>query len=52
LIAGGPAALVRHYRLSHEAVYADACHLCCHACELLRPQFPQFLGPDQMYGVA
>lgn len=50
LIAGGPAALINDYGLAHEAVYADACHLCNHACGLLRSQFPQLLGPDQVYG--
>ncbi len=52
LVTGGPAALIKHYKLPHETVYADACHLCNHACRLLRPKFPHFLGPDQMYGVA
>ena len=50
LLAGGPAALVREYALEHEAAYGDACHLCYHAREQLRPRFPQFLGPGQMYG--
>ncbi|HOR01025.1 MAG TPA: hypothetical protein PLJ35_19590 [Anaerolineae bacterium] len=50
LLAGGPAALLREYGLAHEAAYGDACHLCYHAREQLRPRFPEFLGPGQMYG--
>lgn len=52
LLAEGPAGLVRRYALPHEARYADACHLCYRARELLRDRFPAVLGPDQMYGVA
>ena len=51
LLDGGPAELVRHYELSHEEAYADACHLCYEARRALRPRFPEILGPDQMYGV-
>jgi hypothetical protein len=51
LLAGGPAALVREYNLPHSARYADACHLCYEARTTLRERFPQYLNPDQMYGV-
>jgi organic radical activating enzyme len=51
LLKGGPAELVRHYELTHEEYYADACHLCYEARKALRARFPQILGPDQMYGV-
>jgi hypothetical protein len=51
LLDGGPAELVRHYELRHEAGYADACHLCYEARARLRKRFPQTLGPNQMYGV-
>jgi hypothetical protein len=50
LLAGGPAALVRRYDLPHDPAYADACHLCYNARLALRPSFPAFLAPDQMYG--
>jgi hypothetical protein len=50
LLAGGPAALVEQYGLSHEEAYVDACHLCYTAREALRERFPQVLGPGQMYG--
>ncbi len=51
LLEGGPARLVRTYELSHDALYADACHLCYEARRKLRPRFPAILQPDQMYGV-
>ncbi len=51
LLAGGPAELVRRYGLPHAEAYADACHLCDEARRALRPQFPDILTPDQMYGV-
>ncbi len=51
LMEGGPAALVRKFGLSHENEYADACHLCYMARLALREQFPEWLAPDQMYGV-
>lgn len=51
LLEGGPAALVSEYNLSHEASYADACHLCYEARRRLRQSFPEHLSPDQMYGV-
>ncbi len=51
LLAGGPAALVTEYNLRHGSSYADACHLCYEARTTLRERFPQYLNPDQMYGV-
>jgi hypothetical protein len=51
LLAGGPVALVTEYNVPHETSYADACHLCYAARTALRPHFPQYLNPDQMYGV-
>ena len=51
LLVGGPAALVTEYNLPHASHYADACHLCYRARANLRMRFPEFLKPDQMYGV-
>jgi MoaA/NifB/PqqE/SkfB family radical SAM enzyme len=51
LLKGGPAELVRRYKLPHEDGYADACHLCYEARRALRERFPDILTPDQMYGV-
>ena len=51
LLSGGPAALVSEYNLPHASGYADACQLCYEARRSLRAHFPEFLQPDQMYGV-
>lgn len=51
LLAGGPAALASEYNLSRASSYADACHLCYEARTTLKERFPQYLNPDQMYGV-
>lgn len=51
LLEGGPAALMTEYNLPHASRYADACHLCYEARTSLRERFPQYLNPDQMYGV-
>lgn len=48
---GGPTALVKKYDLPHGLCYADACHLCYETRLTLRTRFPQYLTPDQMYGV-
>jgi MoaA/NifB/PqqE/SkfB family radical SAM enzyme len=50
IIDGGPAELVRHYKLSRDNAYADACHLCYDARNRLRPQYPDILTPDHVYG--
>ena len=50
LLEGGPAQLVRHHRLPHAKGYADACHICYGARRRLREQFPELLGPSQVYG--
>ena len=51
LLAAGPAGLVTEYNLPRGTSYADACHLCYEARRALRTRFPQYLRPDQMYGV-
>lgn len=51
LLSGGPAELVRRYKLPHTDDYADACHLCYEARCTLRERFPEILNPDQMYGI-
>lgn len=50
LMEGGPAALVERYDLPHEEAYADACHLCYLARDVLRTRFPEFLAPATAYG--
>ena len=47
---GGPVELVEACGLSKSGKYADACHMCYEARLKLRERFPDFLGPDQMYG--
>jgi hypothetical protein len=51
LLAGGPSELVDFYQLPHAQAYADACHLCYTARSALRSRFPEYLLPDQMYGI-
>jgi len=50
LVRGGPVALVEKFSLSHDEVYADACHFCSAARLMLRNKYPDILVPDQMYG--
>ena len=52
LLDGGPAEVVRRYKLAHEDGYADHCHLCYTSRCSLRSRFPDVLAPDQMYGSA
>jgi MoaA/NifB/PqqE/SkfB family radical SAM enzyme len=52
LLEGGPAALVRRFEASHDASYADSCHLCYETRRALRGRFPEILTPDQVYGEA
>jgi hypothetical protein len=51
LLKGGPYNLINQYHIPATENYADACHLCYEARKYLRNQFPDTLGPDQMYGV-
>ncbi len=50
LLEGGPARLVERYGLSWDEAFADACHLCYRARDALRPRFPEYLTPAQVYG--
>ena len=51
LIAGGPLKLAETYHLVMSDTYVDACQFCYEARKMLRQQYPEMLGPDQMYGV-
>jgi hypothetical protein len=51
ILEGGPHRLVEMYDLPHEQGYADACHLCYQSRLELRSQFPEFLRPNQVYGI-
>jgi MoaA/NifB/PqqE/SkfB family radical SAM enzyme len=48
----GPAGLARRYGLPDGEDYIDACHLCYLVRDVLRPRYPEFLAPDQVYGAA
>lgn len=50
LLDGGPAELTRRYGLPHDDGYADACHLCYMARNMLRERFPEYLAPANVYG--
>jgi hypothetical protein len=50
LAVGGPAELVRRYRLEPELAYVDACHLCYSSRDVLRARFPPQLRPSQVCG--
>lgn len=50
LASGGPAELVRRYDLPLRQTYADACHLCYLARDILRARFPEQLAPPTVYG--
>ena len=51
VLRGGPAELVKRYRVGHEEGYVEECHLCYSTRLKLRKRFPEILAPDQMYGV-
>ena len=51
LLDNGPVGLVERYTIPHQDAYADACQLCYQVRCSLRSQFPNWLTPDQMYGV-
>ena len=51
LIEGGPAQLIKIYNIDHEDNYVDECHLCYLARKALIDQFPEYLGPKQVYGL-
>ena len=51
LIKGGPAQLIKKYNLEHEEEYVDECHMCYLARKELLEKFPQYLGPQQVYGL-
>jgi len=51
LVEGGPAELARRFGLELPMDrFADDCHLCYVARTLLRGDYPEYLGPSEMYG--
>jgi hypothetical protein len=51
LVKGGPAALAREYGISREDEFVDACHFCYVVRKSLLDRFPQYLAPNQVYGL-
>jgi hypothetical protein len=51
LVEGGPARLVERFRLKVADAYVDECHLCYMARKSLLPTFPDYLAPQQVYGI-
>ena len=51
LIKGGPAQLAKIYNIDHEDNYVDECHFCYLVRKALLDQFPEYLGPKQIYGI-
>jgi hypothetical protein len=52
LLTSGPLGLAREAQaLGYvlKADYADKCHLCQEARQVLRPKYPQYLVPEQHY---
>jgi organic radical activating enzyme len=51
LAEGGPALLVKEFRLRHDDRYVDACHLCYKSRLSLLDRFPEHLAPRGVYGL-
>lgn len=51
LLDGGPALLAKHYSIPCGDGYAHACHLCYETRKRLLGRFPEYLGPEQVYGI-
>ena len=51
LIKGGPALLAKEYKVEHENEYIDECHFCYLTRLSLMDRFPQYLAPEQVYGL-
>jgi hypothetical protein len=51
LARGGPAMLARELGISHRDEYVDACHFCYLLRKAVIDEFPEYLGPRQVYGL-
>jgi MoaA/NifB/PqqE/SkfB family radical SAM enzyme len=51
LLRGGPVELSSKYDLAHAEEYADECHMCYESRIKIRQDHPEFLQPDQVYGL-
>jgi len=52
LLKGGPAELAREYGLPEGDSYVSECHLCYLVRKKLIDKFPEYLCPNQVYGLA
>ena len=50
LVRGGPALLAAEHDIAHEDDYVDECHFCYSLRQTLRERFPEYLGPETVYG--
>ena len=50
VLKGGPAQLLKDYKIDLDGDFVDECHLCYLARLKLRNIFPDILQPDQVYG--
>ena len=51
LADGGPALLADKYGVHCDTKYVDACHLCYQSRLALIHRFPEYLAPEQVYGM-
>ena len=51
LLRGGPIGLVKEHGLAISDCYVDECHLCYTARKQLLPSFPEYLAPEEAYGL-
>jgi len=51
LVKGGPALLAETYGIETDAAYVDECHFCFVTRRKLINRFPEYLGPELVYGI-
>jgi len=51
MIRGGPFQLAREYGIELDGEFVDECHFCFNVRRKLLPRFPQYLAPEQVYGL-
>jgi len=51
LIQGGPAQLAKTLNINHEEEYIDECHFCYFLRRSIIDDYPEYLGPKQVYGL-
>lgn len=51
LLKGGPMELAKAHNVAHDDAYVDECHFCYDVRKKLIDTFPQYLTPEQVYGI-